>query len=46
MEFCEGGKVNDREYMKQHKISVDEVCMINKLPTVVTKLKRIHHIGF
>ena len=25
MEFCEGGKVNDREYMKQHKISVDEV---------------------
>ena len=28
MEFCEGGKVNDREYMKQHKISVDEVTII------------------
>ncbi|VDI72626.1 aarF domain-containing kinase, partial [Mytilus galloprovincialis] len=25
MEFCEGGKVDNREYMKQHKISVDEV---------------------
>ena len=44
MEFCEGGKVNDREYMKQHKISVDEVGMINKLPSV--QIKKIHHILF
>ncbi|XP_064621315.1 aarF domain-containing protein kinase 1-like [Lineus longissimus] len=25
MEFCEGGKVNDREYMDRHGISVNEV---------------------
>ncbi|XP_046338641.1 aarF domain-containing protein kinase 1-like [Haliotis rufescens] len=25
MEFCEGGKVDDKEYMKQHNISVNEV---------------------
>lgn len=25
MEFCEGGKVNDRQYMEKHKISVDQV---------------------
>ncbi|KAL3873505.1 hypothetical protein ACJMK2_036614 [Sinanodonta woodiana] len=25
MEFCEGGKVDDRQYMKEHDISVNEV---------------------
>ncbi|KAK3597878.1 hypothetical protein CHS0354_029458 [Potamilus streckersoni] len=25
MEFCEGGKVDDRQYMKEHNISVNEV---------------------
>ena len=25
MEYCEGGKVDDREYMRTHNISVNEV---------------------
>ena len=25
MEFCEGGQVNDKEYMKEHDIDVNEV---------------------
>ena len=25
MEYCEGGKVDDREYMEKHNISVNEV---------------------
>ena len=25
MEFCEGGQVDDREYMKKHGINVNEV---------------------
>lgn len=25
MEFCEGGKVDDLDYMKEHNISCDEV---------------------
>jgi aarF domain-containing kinase len=28
MEFCEGGKVNDREYMDRHGISVNEVVFL------------------
>ena len=28
MEYCDGGKVNDREYMKKRKISVDQVSKI------------------
>ena len=28
MEFCEGGKVDDVEYMKQHGIEVDDVSQI------------------
>ena len=26
MEFCEGGQVNDKEYMSKNKIDVSEVC--------------------
>ena len=25
MEYCEGGKVDDREYMEKHGINVNEV---------------------
>ena len=25
MEFCEGGKINDLEYIKDHNLSVNEV---------------------
>ena len=28
MEFCEGGQVNDREYMDEHGINVNEVQTI------------------
>lgn len=29
MEYCEGGKVDDREYMDKHNISVNEVSIVN-----------------
>ena len=28
MEYCEGGKVDDREYMNKHNINVNEVSKI------------------
>lgn len=27
MEFIEGGQVNDKNYMKEHDINVNEVCL-------------------
>ena len=29
MEYCEGGKVDDREYMEKHNISVNEVSTVD-----------------
>ena len=29
MEYCDGGKVNDVEYMKKHNISVNQVSLHN-----------------
>ena len=28
MEYCEGGKVDDRAYMKKHNIDVNEVMVM------------------
>lgn len=33
MEFCEGGKVDDLPYMKNHKISCDEASQNYLIPT-------------
>ena len=36
MEFCDGAKVDNKAYLKQHNISVDEVCEMNSLVFIST----------
>ena len=40
MEYCEGGQVNDKEYIKKHKINVEDVS--RKLGMVYSEMIYVH----
>ena len=45
MEFCEGGKVDDLPYMKNHKISSDEIYLLYIRLAMKNLIGREHSIN-